>query len=243
MTRTLTPSSLSAAELRQLLASPGVSALEELDLGSCDVGDEGARMLASNTTLTGLRRLTLGTYSLGARGLCARNGVTAAGAAAIARSQVLAGLSWLGLPIYEASAELNQARIGSPLARFLYLYPGAIAVTTESPDGRWMAELTDASELWGDGPQLGTLRLSNGMTLPGASPSVVWSDDSRRLAVPRWVETDGAHQGQARITVVDLETASETSLPGFWPMPALWGFSAGVISGLAPADEGRVFTV
>jgi hypothetical protein len=239
----LAPSSLSASGLRRLLDSPGAGAIEDLDLGRCEIGDRGARMLAESTTLTRLRRLTLGSYGLGARGLCARNGITAAGAAALCRSPALAKLTWLGLPIYEATADLNRARIGSPLARFLFLYPGAQSARTESPDGRWTAELTAARELWGDGPNTGTLRLSGGLLLPDASPSVVWSEDSTKLAVPRWHETDGVHLGKARLTLVDLEAGTERSLPGLWDMPALWGFSATSLAGYAPVDEARPFAI
>ena len=54
-----------------------------------------------------------------------------------------------------------------------------------SPDGRLWAMVGDATEFQMGGPMVGTLRLSDGTREELCGVSLVWSDDSRYLAVPR----------------------------------------------------------
>ena len=49
------------------------------------------------------------------------------------------------------------------------------------------------------GPTAGQLRLSNGIELDSCNPSIVWSEDSRYLAVPQW--SAGRTQ---RLVVIDV---------------------------------------
>lgn len=60
------------------------------------------------------------------------------------------------------------------------------SVSLASPDGRLTATVEDPTEICMGGPGSGLLRFSKGFAIPGCSPSIVWSDDSRYLAVPLW---------------------------------------------------------
>src|SRR5688500_7244555 len=72
-----------------------------------------------------------------------------------------------------------------------------------SPGGQITGAINDGYEFGQGSPTIGTLKLSNGMTFESCSPSVVWSDDSKFLAVPQWKRTQ--HQ---RLLVVSIERRS-----------------------------------
>ena len=72
-----------------------------------------------------------------------------------------------------------------------------------SPDGRIVAEIDPAYEVSMGNPTSGTLQLSTGLRLERCNPSFVWSEDSRRLAVPRYFDRLGLFRRQ-RMVVVDV---------------------------------------
>lgn len=55
-----------------------------------------------------------------------------------------------------------------------------------SPDGRWHAKMENAVETYMSGPTIGILSISDILEVPDCSPTFLWSDDSRYLAVPQW---------------------------------------------------------
>jgi len=55
-----------------------------------------------------------------------------------------------------------------------------------SPNGSDRAEIKGAYEVSMSNPTYGTLRTASGLVLEYCSPSFVWSDDSRYLAVPQF---------------------------------------------------------
>ena len=54
-----------------------------------------------------------------------------------------------------------------------------------SPDGQHWAIVRDASEFQMSGPMVGTLALSTGLIEGNCGVSIVWSDDSCFIAVPK----------------------------------------------------------
>jgi hypothetical protein len=68
-----------------------------------------------------------------------------------------------------------------------------------SPDGRFIAEIDPAYEISMGNPTFGTLRLSVGLELERCNPSFIWSEDSRYLAVPRYIYRLGLFRRQRMI--------------------------------------------
>jgi hypothetical protein len=75
---------------------------------------------------------------------------------------------------------------------------------SESPDGNMVAEIDPASEVSMGNPTIGTLEISNGMSLSGCNPSFIWSDDSRYLVVPRYFQWGLLFRKQ-RVCIVDVK--------------------------------------
>lgn len=99
-------------------------------------------------------------------------------------------------------------------------------VALVSPDGSKTARIDNAMEIAMSAPTRGTLVLSTGLVLDGCNPSMVWSDDSRYLAVPRW---EGRKQ---RLVVIDTSTQQvRRSNPRFRALE-LTSFSGGIIRGV-----------
>ena len=104
-----------------------------------------------------------------------------------------------------------------------------------SPDGRITAVIADGHEFGQGSPTIGTLRLSDGSSFESCSPSAVWSDDSKFLAVPQWKRT----QFQ-RLLVVSIERKGYGYAPGKFSVLELHSFSAGKIKGVdSPAYKPR----
>jgi len=220
---------LGPAGARALAQSTLLTSVTTLNLEGNDIGDDGAQALAGSKALAGLRVLKLGDSGFGARGHAARNGITSRGAEAIANSKALAGLTELGLPLYEIDAGLATALTKSPLARFLYLGPGAVEGSRASPDGKLSAHVSADVEVWPDGPRAGTLELSLGARVPDCGPSMVWSSDSRLLAVPQWIRGKQGYAEKCRVLVVRPDGKSAV-LRGEHPALALWAFDGGTLS-------------
>ena len=108
-----------------------------------------------------------------------------------------------------------------------------------SPDGRITAVIDVASEVGQGGPTHGTLVLSNGLTIEGCNPSAVWSDDSKFLAVPKWVKVLGQ-----RLLVISMEQQSVGYAREVFSLLELHSFSGGKIKGIdSPAYEPREIEV
>lgn len=63
------------------------------------------------------------------------------------------------------------------------------SVTLLSPDKRHTAIINRLYEVAMGAPTCGDLSVDNRCFGPGFGPSAVWSDDSKYLVLPRWVET------------------------------------------------------
>jgi hypothetical protein len=74
-----------------------------------------------------------------------------------------------------------------------------------SPDGRFIAEIDPAYEISMGNPTFGTLRLSVGLELERCNPSFIWSEDSRYLAVPRYIYRLGLFRRQRMIIIDTLD--------------------------------------
>ena len=96
----------------------------------------------------------------------------------------------------------------------------------QSPDGRFVARVQDAFEIAMGGPTIGTLELSNGLRWHGCSPSMIWSDDSRYLALPRW------SRRRQHLMVVSLELGEARFAKGELSVCELDSFEAGILSGV-----------
>ena len=96
-----------------------------------------------------------------------------------------------------------------------------------SPDGQVTAVMDDGHEFGQGSPIIGTLVLSNGMTFEGCSPSVVWSDDSKFLAVPQWVRSQ-----RQRVLVISMENQSVGYTSPKFSLLELHSFSEGKIRGV-----------
>lgn len=71
----------------------------------------------------------------------------------------------------------------------------------ESPDGRFVASVS-GSEISMGNPTIGELHLSDGLTIKNCNTALLWSADSRYLAVPQWRFLLGLQLRQ-RILLVD----------------------------------------
>lgn len=71
-----------------------------------------------------------------------------------------------------------------------------------SPNGRMVAEIIRADEVSMSNPTSGRLHLSVGLQLEDCNPNLLWSDDSRYLAVPRFFFRLGLLRRQ-RVVVID----------------------------------------
>ncbi len=74
-----------------------------------------------------------------------------------------------------------------------------------SPDGSDCAEITGAYEVSMSNPTCGTLHTTSGLVLEYCSPSFVWSDDSRYLAVPQFFMRLKIFRLQ-RMVIIDTRT-------------------------------------
>ena len=73
-----------------------------------------------------------------------------------------------------------------------------------SADKNYIAEIDPACEISMGNPTQGTLTLSNGLSLPKCSPSFIWSDDSRFLAVSQFTSHWFFGTGKQRLLIIDV---------------------------------------
>ena len=77
----------------------------------------------------------------------------------------------------------------------------------ESPNKKYIAEIDPAYEVSMGNPTYGTLKLSDGFSLPNCNPSFIWSDDSRYLAVPHYFTWYFLFRRQ-KMVIIDVEEHS-----------------------------------
>lgn len=108
-----------------------------------------------------------------------------------------------------------------------------------SPDGQVTARIVDAGEIAMGAPTSGRLVLSTGQTVESCNPSMVWSHDSRFLAVPRW--TPGREQ---QLVIVDVRRRTVRVLPGIYRVLQLDSFDGGVVRGVdSPIHQPRAIAL
>ena len=121
----------------------------------------------------------------------------------------------------------------------MVISPWAYEAKAVSPDGALVAEVGDLGEIAMGGPTSGRLHLSNGLTLPDASPSIVWSEDSEYLAVPVWTL-----YRQQRLVVISMSRRDSRYAPGTYRVLELARFEGGVIEGTdSPAHQPRPVSI
>jgi hypothetical protein len=95
-----------------------------------------------------------------------------------------------------------------------------------SPDGSFWAVVEDATEFQMSGPMVGTLRLSDRLREELCGVSLVWSDDSRYLAVPRLDPVRPAFE----VLVIRAADGARRRAPGRYGPIALLEFRAGMLT-------------
>jgi len=97
-----------------------------------------------------------------------------------------------------------------------------------SPDGRWHARVEDAWEIFMAGPTKGILSIDDVFQIPDCSPTFVWSNDSRYLAVPQWKYWLRKRQ---RLLIVDVTDRFIMASRSIYRVLILMTFSDGIICG------------
>lgn len=112
--------------------------------------------------------------------------------------------------------------------------PWSNSVDRVSPDGRYRAEIMDAIEIGMGAPTSGTLIVSENryggavlVHLHACNPSLVWSADSRALAIPQWTA-----QRQQTLCIVSLPSGIVRSVPGEFRVLELHSFEDGILRGI-----------
>jgi hypothetical protein len=105
--------------------------------------------------------------------------------------------------------------------------PWSDSASVVSLDGTLTAVIHDASEIAMGAPTSGELWLSNGIRIDSCNPSIVWSDDSRYLAVPQW-----APNRSQRLVVVDVKSRERRAFASTFRVLQLDSFSNGWIEGI-----------
>lgn len=109
-------------------------------------------------------------------------------------------------------------------------------VALESPDEEWSVVLESPMEIAMGAPTSGTLRFPSGKIIEGCNPSMVWSDDSRYVAVPQWSGRD-AHQ---RLLVVDVASGQTWRSSARFRVLELHSFASGIITAVdSPVGDAR----
>ena len=80
-------------------------------------------------------------------------------------------------------------------------------------------------------PTSGELLISNGLKFHSCNPSIVWSDDSRFLAVPQWKPNNRGRHPQ-RLMIVSIEHECSRYVSGDFNVLELGSFSDGVVRGV-----------
>ncbi len=107
-------------------------------------------------------------------------------------------------------------------------------IRLESPDGRKVATLVEPGEIGMGSPTFGELKVSNGQYAEGCNPSMVWSDDSRFLAVPQWLDR------MQRLLILDTDFKRRAFAPDTYRVLELHSFNGGIVEGVdSPIHQPR----
>ncbi len=95
--------------------------------------------------------------------------------------------------------------------------------STASPDGQLSACIAKTNDVGAGQPPVGELCLSDGLVIESCAPYLVWSDDSRYLAVPQHTCSTGffGHSSSWRLLVIDTWHREIFGSGAFktWPHP------------------------
>jgi hypothetical protein len=105
--------------------------------------------------------------------------------------------------------------------------PWADGAVVESPDGTKTARLEDGHEITQGSPTFGRLVLSTGLQLEGCNTSMIWSEDSRFLAVPRW-----RRDRNQSLVIIDTVRGEVHVAPGTFRVLQLSAFRGGIVEGI-----------
>ena len=100
-----------------------------------------------------------------------------------------------------------------------------------SRDGRFTVEMVDGAEYRMGGPLIGKIRLSTGFTFENCGQAMIFSEDSRHLAVGVWKEQElpeGVRLVQS-ILIVNPATGASVRWPGEFGELEFQAFEGGTI--------------
>ena len=109
----------------------------------------------------------------------------------------------------------------------MQISPWEYSVVLESPDGTKTAAIEDSYEFGMGSPISGRLVLSTGIQLEECRASMVWSEDSRFLAVPRW-----ARARTQELLIIDTLRGEVRVAPGTFRVLQLSTFRDGIVEGV-----------
>ena len=218
---------------QKLVDSPLFARLQALELLDGDAGDASCEALAAAAAKGHLRALSFGRHNFGLPDGVSNSGVTCAGVRALVLATALQKLERLDVALTDIDAALSAALVRSPLARFVYLFPGLIGARRAAPAGgasfefRGMRLAVDGAP---EGPYTGTIVTSDGQRIDGCGPGGVYSDDGRSLAIPVW------ERGQSFVRV--LSAGRSLDLPGrARGSLSLYSFDGRTAGGVASLEE------
>jgi hypothetical protein len=115
-----------------------------------------------------------------------------------------------------------------------------------SPDGKVVVNILDGGEFRMGGPFIGTIALSTGPRFDHCGESMIFSDDSRHLAVATWEQretTDGVRLAQ-RILIIAVHAGASVQWPGEFDELAFRAFEGGILHAVdSPRGEAREFRI
>jgi hypothetical protein len=117
--------------------------------------------------------------------------------------------------------------------------PWNIDVKLKSPDGKHLAKIENAMEIAMGAPTSGLLKITTGFELDHCNPSMVWSDNSKYLAVPQWTKNH-----QQRLVLISVENSKVAYSPKKYKVLQLHNFSNGIVKGIdSPIHEPKPFEI
>jgi len=107
-----------------------------------------------------------------------------------------------------------------------------------SPDGKCCARIAWANEIAMGGPTFGTLEVCE-KAFESCNPCMVWSEDSKYLAVAQLHARPTLGRGSCRILVFAVESGRDGYGRQDYMLPCLQEFSKGVITGISLGKQGE----
>ncbi len=233
-----------AAGISALTATPLFARLEALELSDGDIGDDGCAVLAQAAPRGKLKRLGLGRSNFGSAGDASNSKVDSKGLARLVAAPALASLEELAVSMPIIDAELAATLVGSPLARFVYLFPGSYQTRREAPKGgAWFTFQGENQMPAGppDGAYFGKTTLSNAKVVEGSGGSGVFSDDGRYAAIPVWEkDSRGQFTNKSFVRLISLQSGAGADLePRATGSLALYAMDGKSVRGIANLEDER----